>query len=459
MSFSRSRSSIVAVRVHDAEVAGVEPAAAERLRRRLLVAEVALHDVVAAHDDLAHRLAVARARRASRRRRRARVSGHVRCSALARLQARPLLGGAARPSRVPLADRDRPVGLGQPVDVVDREAERLHARDHAGGGGAPAVGDGHLPARERLARRRGRRASSAPSARRKCVTPSSSSSRQTSAGSTRRRQTCVRARRRHRPREAPAVAVEHGQRPQVARARVEPRVVHLGQRVQVRAAMGVHDALRPAGGAARVVDRDRVVLVVEPRPPSPSGAPAATSSSYVVAGPTTRTTVAERLRARRGARASRSTTSSRRARVLEDVADLRRRSRVLIATSTAPAAGHAVVRLEQLGPFGASNGDAVAALQPRACSARPAAGHALAQLRPSVSRSSPSTTATRSGRRRGPLQERLGANSSGSTGREVERGPRWRTAGLRDSAYRDAICESPRATCSSARTVRPRASR
>ena len=54
----------VAVRVHDAEVAGVEPAALERLLGRLLVAVVADHHVVAAHDDLAQRLPVGAARRA-----------------------------------------------------------------------------------------------------------------------------------------------------------------------------------------------------------------------------------------------------------------------------------------------------------------------------------------------------------------------------------------------------------
>src|SRR5690606_7529967 len=50
----------VAVGMADAEVAGVAPAAAERLRGRLLVPAVALHDVVAAHGDLAERLPVGR---------------------------------------------------------------------------------------------------------------------------------------------------------------------------------------------------------------------------------------------------------------------------------------------------------------------------------------------------------------------------------------------------------------
>ena len=59
-SLARSRSSIVPVGVPHREVAGVEPAAAEGVRRRLRIVVVAEHHVVAAHHDLAHRLAVAR---------------------------------------------------------------------------------------------------------------------------------------------------------------------------------------------------------------------------------------------------------------------------------------------------------------------------------------------------------------------------------------------------------------
>ena len=112
----------VAVLVHDAEVAGVEPAALERLARRLLVVEVAHHHVVAAHDDLAERLA---------------VGGHVlhvlvdhaqalrhdRADALARAQLRLLLVVAVVPVRVPRAHGERAVDLGQPVEVGDVEVE------------------------------------------------------------------------------------------------------------------------------------------------------------------------------------------------------------------------------------------------------------------------------------------------------------------------------------------------
>ena len=67
--------------------------------------------------------------------------------------------------------------------------------------------------------------------------------------------------RRHRPREAPAVAMEHRQGPQVHGVAGQPHVNRHRERLQVRAAMVVHHALRPRGRAARVVDREHSALV------------------------------------------------------------------------------------------------------------------------------------------------------------------------------------------------------
>ena len=67
--------------------------------------------------------------------------------------------------------------------------------------------------------------------------------------------------RGHRPREAPAVAVEHRQRPQVHRMPRHAPVDDVRQRIQVRAAMVIDDALRIAGRAGRVVERDRIPFV------------------------------------------------------------------------------------------------------------------------------------------------------------------------------------------------------
>src|SRR5665647_3253295 len=49
----------VAIRMHDAEIAGVEPAAGKLLLGRSLVLEIALHHDIAAHHHLAQCLAVA----------------------------------------------------------------------------------------------------------------------------------------------------------------------------------------------------------------------------------------------------------------------------------------------------------------------------------------------------------------------------------------------------------------
>src|SRR3954465_14878611 len=76
------------------------------------------------------------------------------------------------------------------------------------------------------------------------VTPSAAMRRYTSAGSTRRKHTCVPPtavpapqtplrppHRRAGPREAPAVTVEHRQRPEIDRLRVEPELERFAQRV------------------------------------------------------------------------------------------------------------------------------------------------------------------------------------------------------------------------------------
>ena len=69
--------------------------------------------------------------------------------------------------------------------------------------------------------------------------------------------------RDERPGRAPAVAVEHRQRPEVDAVVRERRVQHLAERVEIGAAVAVHDALGPPGGARGVVDRDRGALVVD----------------------------------------------------------------------------------------------------------------------------------------------------------------------------------------------------
>ena len=65
------------------------------------------------------------------------------------------------------------------------------------------------------------------------------------------------------PSGAPAVAVKHGQRPQVDRFRRVLGVDDLGKGVEVGPAVGIHDSLGSAGGSRGVVDRDRALLVID----------------------------------------------------------------------------------------------------------------------------------------------------------------------------------------------------
>ena len=99
-----------------------------------------------------------------------------------------------------------------------------------------------------------------------CVTRWSRIAGKMSDGSTRRRQTCVRADGGHRPRVRPAAAMEHRQRPQVHAVRRQSEGERVAQRVEVSAAMVIDDALRVAGGARRVEQRDRIPLVARAGP-------------------------------------------------------------------------------------------------------------------------------------------------------------------------------------------------
>jgi hypothetical protein len=69
--------------------------------------------------------------------------------------------------------------------------------------------------------------------------------------------------RHHRngPREAPAVAVEHRQRPEIDGMPAHAAGEHIGDREQIGAAVVVDDALGVAGGAGGVVEADRIPLV------------------------------------------------------------------------------------------------------------------------------------------------------------------------------------------------------
>ena len=70
----------------------------------------------------------------------------------------------------------------------------------------------------------------------------------------------------HGPSVGPAVAVKHRERPEIDRLAVEPVHEHVAERVQIGAAVVIDDPLRPARRARRVVERDRLPLVIGPEP-------------------------------------------------------------------------------------------------------------------------------------------------------------------------------------------------
>ena len=263
MSFARSRSSMLPSGCHTARSPEWNQPPRNACVGRLVVGEVAAHQVVAAHHDLAHRLGVAGHVVVVGVDHPHEVGGRV---ALALPGAQPRLLGRRLvvPGRQPRRHGDRPVRLGQAVDVDGPEVELGHAREQR----RRRRRGGDERRHRRLDAMRGRvvddrqlHGRGAAVVRHSLVVDQPPHLARVDLADRHVR----RADRRHRPREAPAVAVEHRQRPQVRRLGRQPGHDALGQRVQVRAAVGVLHALRPAGGARRVVDRDRLLLVGEPR--------------------------------------------------------------------------------------------------------------------------------------------------------------------------------------------------
>src|SRR5215471_13112744 len=123
----------VAVGLHHREVARVEPAAGERLARRLGVLQIALHGDVAAEHDLAHGLAVCGNRLHRQRIHHRQPLLHQVAHALPAVA----LGAPADVEVLPLllarAHRRGPVDLSQAVHVGQLPAHALHALDHRRG--------------------------------------------------------------------------------------------------------------------------------------------------------------------------------------------------------------------------------------------------------------------------------------------------------------------------------------
>jgi hypothetical protein len=187
--------------------------------------------------------------------------------------------------------------------------------------------------------------------------------------------------RRDAPGRAPAVAVEHRQRPQVHRARLCSEWMTSPQRVEVGAAVGVDDALGLPGRARGVVDRDRGQLVghrpwqwlvraaVEEvgRRSVPSRRCLGPSATVTIS----RTVVSPSATGSSAGRRSASTTSSFAPGVVADISDLVRREAGVDRDQHGAGEGHGEVRHEQLGAVsGTGRRRDRPGCTPDACSAR-----------------------------------------------------------------------------------------
>src|SRR2546426_2079098 len=189
------------------------------------------------------------------------------------------------------------------------------------------------------------------------------------------------------PGKTPAVAVEHRERPEVLRVEAHVRLDHLADRVEPRATVRVHDTLGTARRARGVVDRDRLVLVVEPALDRIRRA----GREELLVGIAHRAGIvdAHDPHARQVGRLHESLElvvheKETRARVLEDVADLVR-AEPRIDGDEDPAGGrHAEVCLEHRRDVRAEERDRVVLLHPRSAQRRGEAVHALLELRAAV---------------------------------------------------------------------------
>ena len=216
----------------DREIAGVKVPAGEGFLARVRIFQVTLHDDVAAKHDFADALAVARHRYHGFGVHDHELLEHRVTHALARLDLGLLRDRQRVPLLVPGADDGRAVHLGQAVDVGHVE---IHARHRLEDRRRRRRGRGHDPdpVLDTLLQRVGgvdhqvqhdRRAAEMGNAMFAdgVVDIVGAHRAQAHAGA---------VQRGDGPREAPAVAVEHRQRPQVDRVRVHVPGEHVRNRV------------------------------------------------------------------------------------------------------------------------------------------------------------------------------------------------------------------------------------
>uniref|UniRef100_A0A0A9AD90 Uncharacterized protein n=1 Tax=Arundo donax TaxID=35708 RepID=A0A0A9AD90_ARUDO len=258
----------VPVGMHHADVTRVEPpVVAYRCLGRLVVVQVAEHDAPAAEHDLAHRGAVAGHAAAGLVVDDVDLGHGRRAHALPRLEPCALRSRELVPLSLPRARHHQARGLAEPVPVADLEANGLRAVQHGCRRRRAGREDAHLP-RERLPHALGGvgqhvehdgRATEVrdPAARDGGVHLAGVDPTEADVGATHHG---------HPPREAPAVGVEHRQRPKVRWPRRHSPVHERVHGDQEDPAVAVHHALGRRRRAGGVVQYHRVPLACRPHP-------------------------------------------------------------------------------------------------------------------------------------------------------------------------------------------------
>ena len=247
----------IAVGVAHPQIAGVEPAALEGRVGRRGILQITHHDGVAAQEDLAHGLAVPGGLRQRRR-----VGDHDALQgqighSLARRQPRPLLQAQAVPFVMPGADQARAIAFGQPIGMGDAETVAFHGGDDGAGRRRAAGRDRDALVENLLGGIGGVRQHVQHDRRAAEMGHALALDRGIDQGRIHPAQADMGARHGgDRPGEAPAVAMEHRQRPQIGGLAREPGGHRHAQRVQIGAAMVADHALGIAGGAGGIAEAD-----------------------------------------------------------------------------------------------------------------------------------------------------------------------------------------------------------
>ena len=181
---------------------------------------------------------------------------------LARVQTRTLANVEFIPALMLGADRSGPIGFRQAIDMGDVKAHGFHAFNHrrrwcsARYHGLDACGHALFHRSWRVYQQAVHDGGAAVVGHSMVANRVQNGLRIHSAQADVHR--CTRC---HRPGEAPAIAMEHGQRPQIDGMLGHVPLQHIADGIVVRAAVVVDNALGVARGAAGVVQRNRIPFV------------------------------------------------------------------------------------------------------------------------------------------------------------------------------------------------------